>query len=576
MTNTIGNKPAVSTNNAPGGLTHTQLVQLCSELKQSIVVANHLGHVVYDNNFASQLFDAPVHCATLRDYSRLLHKQTRSEVFSHLRHALRHPGQATVTLARIATTTQAQCWVEISFAEHLIEPNAKGILISARPSSSKQHHSDEHFDPLTGLPNRRSLIQRLSALSVQQTSYSLLYVDLDFFKTINDQFGHDVGDQLLIQMADRLAANLRKQDVLTRLGGDEFVVLRVGEDTEFDAGAAAEALIRALNEPMIIGGNLVKVEASIGVAIRPSPAPSPQDMVRNADVAMYTAKRKGRNQVAFFDDNMRARASRQAGISNALQFALERDEFDVVFQPKYRLSDMTLIGAEALLRWQSSDFGNVSPAEFIPIAEQSSIIRPIGRFVMQKACEHLARWQQSFEGAQHLHIAVNVSTKQLLVDEFVDELQATLQSTGIDPSCLEIEVTESAVMDNPVQSQMTLVRLKALGVRIALDDFGTGYSSLAYVRRLPLDVIKIDRSFVMGLSLDDSDSEVIRTILAFAQSLGLDTVAEGVESERVATELRALGCSIGQGYLFSKPLTATSMRYMLADNLPAALANVAA
>lgn len=425
-------------------------------------------------------------------------------------------------------------------------------------------HQASH-DALTGLPNRRYLVRELEAALASGTPCALLYCDLDFFKSVNDHFGHEVGDRFLVNLADRIKLCLGAKETLVRLGGDEFIILSREILDEAEAMHLARRVLKAVQQPLVVENATLRVEASIGIALSRADDRRPEDLIRNADAAMYKAKEEGRSRIAVFDELSRQRAVRHAQLAQSLQHALDRHELSLVYQPKISLRDGRLTGFEALLRWHSPEHGEVPPSAFVPIAEQSALISSIGLWTLQEACWQFCTWQRRHPHAGPMSLAINVSMRQMLTDSFVLDVQRIIEQTGVDPSSIELEVTETAVMANPNRCAHMLAQLKELGVRIALDDFGTGYSSLAYIRRLPIDVIKVDRAFVDGLGREQNDTEIVRLVLALASALRLETVAEGIETPESLHELIELGCDIGQGYLLSPPIDAEAARALFAS-----------
>jgi diguanylate cyclase (GGDEF)-like protein/PAS domain S-box-containing protein len=420
-------------------------------------------------------------------------------------------------------------------------------------------------DPLTALPNRRYLLRTIANyIDESQTTevkLATLFCDLDFFKSVNDTHGHDVGDKCLLEITRRIVAELPKSDFVARFGGDEFVIL--ANATLAEANDKAVELLQALSFPVVVDDIVVKIQASIGIALLTPDHKSPSELIRDADAAMYQAKERGRNRAEIFNASLQYRTTKRAQMDVALRFALEREELHLVFQPKVSMLDGTVKGFELLLRWNSPQYGEILPSEFIPIAETSGLVMPIGLWVLEQACNKLSEWQAHYPDAQALTIAVNVSMRQLLQPSFLSDVSAILKRTRVLPHSIELELTETSVMANPVQTIENLSLLKKLGVRLALDDFGTGYSSLAYLQKLPIDVLKIDKAFVHGLGKNQGDAEIVRLILALAETLNLETVAEGVESIEQLLELKKLGCHLGQGYLFSPAIAAEEAEAML-------------
>ncbi len=420
-----------------------------------------------------------------------------------------------------------------------------------------------YFDPLTKLPNRRLLMDRLNqALIVShrnQTYGALLMLDLDHFKTLNDTQGHDVGDQLLIAVAQRLAENVRQEDTVSRPGGDEFVVIldNLSQDATTAAKQAemiAEKVREALCESYKLQGvaQLHDSTASIGMTLFIGHENTTDVLLKQADVALYQAKDAGRNKLRFFNPDMQAAIDNRTSMENALRQSIHQNELQIYYQPQVdRLG--RIIGVEALLRWMRPNIGMVSPADFIPLAEESGLILPIGEWVLQTACAQLKTWANRAE-TRNLQLAINVSARQFHQAEFVTQIATCITRCGINPTRLKLELTESIVLENVAEVVERMQQLRALGISFSMDDFGTGYSSLSYLKQLPLDQLKIDQSFVRDISIDFNDAAIVRAILAMSQSLGLNVIAEGVETQAQHEFLLANGCQAFQGYLFGKPM----------------------
>jgi diguanylate cyclase (GGDEF)-like protein/PAS domain S-box-containing protein len=414
-----------------------------------------------------------------------------------------------------------------------------------------------HHDVLTGLPNRALLDERLD-LELQRArrlghGVALMFIDLDGFKTINDSLGHAAGDRLLQEVARRLRASIRDADTAARLGGDEFVVVMTDLAQPEDAGVLAGKLLQLLSETVDVGGRAVTVSASIGVAVYPQDGGDRGALMMAADSAMYAAKASGRNHVSFYTRALASRARRRLDVEQGLRRSLERGEMALHFQPIVGLEDGRMVAAEALLRWQRSDGRPVTPQQFVPIAEDSGLIETIGLFVLTRACEHIAAWRAA--GLAPPRICMNVSPRQLERGDFAGRLARMLEQTAMPPEQLEIEVTETALRSGAA-SLRQLDTIRSLGVRIAIDDFGTGYSSLSALKHLPLDRLKIDRSFVHDLPGDASAVAIVETIVAMSRTLGLCVTAEGIENDAQLEALRRIGCEDGQGYLLGMPLDA--------------------
>jgi diguanylate cyclase len=435
-----------------------------------------------------------------------------------------------------------------------------------------------YFDTLTGLPNREQASSRLSgALQAAKENgrmLAVLYLDLDNFKRVNDTLGHAAGDHLLCVVADRLRGSLRygadtkiavggssRPGDIARLGGDEFLVLLPNLRGSVDAGAVAERLILAVREPIQLGSNSLVVTPSIGIAIYPQDGSDGATLLRNADLAMYFAKRRSPGTFAFFDVSMNSQVLHRFTIEERLRGALERNEFSLVFQPQFDVRTGNISGIEALLRWTNSDLGAVSPAEFIPVAEETGLIHPIGRWALHNACRQAQQWHT--EGLPVVRIAVNVSGRQFALAEYPQEVAQVLKDTGLDPSMLELEITESTVMSDEAWAEKAIAQLKALGVTLAIDDFGTGYSSFGRLRNFAVDRLKIDRSFVTSITDCNDDRAIAAAIIAMSKSLRIQVTAEGVESYPQLAFLQEQNCQDAQGFLLSRPLQADAAHELL-------------
>ncbi|MRK23791.1 EAL domain-containing protein [Pseudomonas sp. JS3066] len=421
-----------------------------------------------------------------------------------------------------------------------------------------------YYDPLTGLPNRVLLMDRVEQ-ALQQASrnggkVALLLLDLDHFKSINDSVGHSVGDAILAEVAERLSGSVRRIDTVSRPGGDEFVVL-LPEVTRLDAiGDFVERVLAILAAPIEICGNRYNLSTSAGVSVYPDDSDSLEALYSHADTAMYQAKRQGRNRYRFFshalEDSTRARHL----LEQHMRSALEQGIFEVFYQPKLDARDRTFCGMEALIRWRQPDGTLVSPADFIPVAEETGLIVPLGRHVLSQACKD--GWSLLQTGVQ-VPVSVNISAVQFREDRFFEMVHGILEDSALPPSLLELEITEGVLADDIAKAREVLDALKALGVRVAIDDFGTGYSSLTYLKRLPIDVLKIDQSFVRDMLDDRSDAAIIEAIVRMGQALGLELIAEGVETQRQADRLMELGCWLMQGYLYGRPMPFAQLKLLL-------------
>lgn len=430
-------------------------------------------------------------------------------------------------------------------------------------------------DVLTGLPNRVLFMDRLTrsferARRMKDKTLALIFLDLDSFKLINDSLGHMIGDQLLVAIASRLEATVRTSDsvarlgrnhTIARLGGDEFTILLEDISSALDATRVAERIANDLATPFIVGGQELFPTASIGISIYNPTYQNPEELLRDADTAMYSAKAVGKGRYEIFDANMRANTIARLQLETELRRAIERREFEIYYQAIISLVTGKIWGFEALVRWNHASRGIIAPGEFIPVAEDNGLIVPLGQWVLETACQQMSIWQARFMNDPPLLISVNLSARGFLQSDLLQQCRAVLYETKLSHSSLNLEVTESAVMPNPETAKELMNELKELGVKIALDDFGTGYSSLSYLHRFPLDSLKIDRSFVSRIMEDD---EIVRTIITLGRNLGLKVVAEGVETTEQVKKLQELGCEFGQGYYFSVPINAQEATDMLA------------
>jgi diguanylate cyclase (GGDEF)-like protein/PAS domain S-box-containing protein len=440
------------------------------------------------------------------------------------------------------------------------------IDISERKRAEEQVRHLAFHDALTALPNRLLFTDRLSLAVAQarrsNTRLAVMFLDLDRFKIINDSLGHSVGDELLRRVGERLEAAVREADTVARLGGDEFTILVPGLLYDDDAARVARKILEAVSEPFSIGGRELFVTTSIGVSLFPSDGEDAETLVRNADTAMYRAKEQGRDNYQLYAPAMNARAVERLLLESRLRPALNNGELTVHYQPVVDLRNGRIAGAEALLRWAHPDLGLVPPARFIPIAEMSGLIVPIGSWVLREACARAREWQREWPG---LTVSVNLSSRQFQQADLVADVRRALKETGLDPGSLDLEITESSAMQNAEQSIATLSDLKELGVGISMDDFGTGYSSLAYLKRFPIDKIKVDQSFIRDIPDDSDDAAIVTAIIAMARSLQLVVVAEGVETEEQIDFLKQHGCDRMQGFVMSRAVPPAEFARIVAE-----------
>jgi len=484
-------------------------------------------------------------------------------------------GVVTGTICAVNPTPHAWTSDEIGSLNDLAE-----LLVTEMELTSDlfvKRATQEHLlyntlhDSLTGLPNRSMFTERLRH-SMRRTArhpddmFAVLFLDLDRFKDVNDNLGHFAGDELLRAVARRLEACLRPEDTVARLSGDEFAILLESISETSDAGRVAERIEEALSFPINLGGAEITTSASMGIVTSSMSQEQPEQLLRSADMAMYRAKAAGRARYEMFDRAMHTDALAKLQLETDLRRAVQQGEFRLHYQPLVSLRTGRVTGLEALLRWEHPERGLVQPADFIPIAEETGLIVRIGRWVLNEACRQLRVWQEAHPRAEPLSISVNLSVKQFSQPDLLDQLANTLRVSGIQPSCLRLEITEAALIDKGDAAMGLLSQIKQLGAQIYLDDFGTGYSSLIYLHRLPIDAIKIDRDLVSTMDTDEKNLRLVRTILTFAQIIGVRAEAEGISSAEQLRELRSLKCEHGQGYLFSAAIPHDAVDEVLTAN----------
>lgn len=445
--------------------------------------------------------------------------------------------------------------------------NAFHVMVESLRAYVKRLAYRADHDELTELPNRRLFLDRLDqAIKHAQRSGSqvaVLFIDLDHFKEINDSLGHLIGDQVLIHVASMIKTHLRDIDTISRLGGDEFSLIIDSLEGIERVSAVAEKLVTLLQHPICIDKRELYVTCSIGISIYPNDGELPENLLRNADSAMYKAKSEGRNSYQFYTEDMTQKALERVALEAELRRALEREEFRIYYQPQVDGISGQHIGMEALIRWEHPGLGLISPMKFIPLAVETGLIIPIDRFVMRTGMMQMKKWYD--EGLAPGVLALNLTIKQLKQDDFISILQEMMEDTDCSPKWLELEVTEGEVMQNPEQAVRVLKQVSVLGIKLAIDDFGTGYSSLAYLKRLPVDKLKIDQSFVREIPGDEEDVAIVRAIIALSKSLHLDIIAEGVETQEQKEFLTANGCEQIQGYLYGRPMRAEDMDQRLRE-----------
>lgn len=448
-----------------------------------------------------------------------------------------------------------------------------GELERSSEALKESHENFRHaayHDALTGLPNRNYFLDTLQgllqkSLESSETNFAVLFLDLKSFKTINDSLGHSLGDRLIKNVAKRLSSMVREDDLVGRFSGDKFGIILTDLLSRDEATGFADRLAKRLAEPYTLDGRQVFTSAKIGIAYGNSKYPEAEDILRDADIAMYYAKDNEENYV-IFDQRMHIRAVTRLQLETDLRFAIERSEFELFYQPIIGLDTASLVGFEALVRWNHPQRGLVPPNEFIPVSESTGLIVPMTVKILHAACAQIVKWQNTSQNATPLSVAVNLSGKHFGHPALVEQINTVIAETGIDPSSLKLELTESAVMENAETAILMLKQIKKTGVQISIDDFGTGYSSLSYLHRFPIDLLKVDRSFVSAMEENSENGEIVRTVIALAKALNLKVVAEGIESIHQYHQLKVLGCEYGQGYLFSKPLPVSDIERLLADS----------
>ncbi|GEK10825.1 EAL domain-containing protein [Pseudoalteromonas peptidolytica] len=549
-----------------------QQLQTNQELARRHALMTSVFHALPDLFFIINSDSTIVECHTGKkddlylSPEQFIHKKM-ADVLPH--HAARQFNQAINSATQQHQLTQIEYPLTIDGQNKLFEarlspiPNSEQLVIVVRDITEKKkqeevilHHA--FYDSLTDLPNRFLAMERLTQqLSTAQRSEALavvFFIDLDDFKRINDTLGHEIGDQVLVAAGERFTLSIREQDTVARLGGDEFIILMNGFDHVSDITCVADMLVKLFHEPIELNDRDFNISISIGVAVYPLDADTPAELLSCADTAMYNAKKNGRNGYCFYNQEMSLKLSRQIAIEEALRIALAEDELEVFYQPQFNINNGEIFGAEALLRWHSKTLGSVSPAEFIPIAEQNGLIIDIGLFVLATTIQQVNQWQKSLQA--NLKVAINLSPRQFKDPNLIQKIALLVDDRSIASHDIELEITEGVLISGQAQVKQALDQLHELGFKLALDDFGTGYSSLNYLRHYPFDVLKIDQSFIADMLVSTESQALVTTIINMAHSLSMKVVAEGVETSTQLKILQQLACDFGQGYLVSKPLTA--------------------
>ena len=553
----------------------TRLRLVVDNAQDGIIMLNHNDAVEAFNPAAERLFDHSAKQALGMHIAQIIETENETLNIGNIE-----------TIGRKRTGTRFPLELGVSEA-HLAGEQKKICLvrdITERKRSQEQLHQLANYDSLTGLPNRL-LFHDLLQLAMRRAErkeqlLALLFLDLDNFKAVNDTLGHDVGDDLLKQMSQRLAQAVRQTDSVSRyseededqdenvnvarLGGDEFTLFLEDVHNVEDVTKVAERILATCSKPFDLQGSEVFVTPSIGIALYPVDNTDIEGLIKDADTAMYRAKQVGRNNYQFFTKEMNTQMRQRLSLETSLRHALAREEFELWYQPKLDLRDNHISGVEALLRWRNPERGLTNPADFIPMLEETGLIIPVGHWVLATACAQAVAWQQA--GLPPIAMAVNLSPRQFRHKNLATEIRQILNESGLAPEYLELEITESLLMERTEVSVNTLSQLKAMGIRISMDDFGTGYSSLSYLKRFPLDTLKIDRSFISGPDVNAEDEAIMRAIIALGKNLELDVIAEGVETQEQLVLLKAQGCDLAQGYLLSKPLPAHDFARWLSEN----------
>ncbi|QEE42973.1 MULTISPECIES: EAL domain-containing protein [unclassified Methylobacterium] len=537
-------------------------------IRHGLLIIHASGRVVIMTNPAERLLNNMKFEQTANLSSRQLLRalctgasQSQQEIFEALRGA---------------RDLQTSASFEVAGQDHTLQVEIRSVAgeswvatledVSARKANEARADELARLDPLTGLPNRLLLRERLAEalarLQRNEEACALLLIDLDRFKPVNDTLGHPIGDALLAKVADRLRSTVRPTDTVARIGGDEFIILQTGIRGAADAQALARRLVDLIGRTYMVEGHLLTIGASVGVALAPADGTSADKLLKNADLALYRAKLDGRGTYRFFEPEMDARMQARRRLELDMRQALARREFQLHYQPQLQLDDDRLIGCEALIRWKHPERGMISPLDFIPLAEEIGLIVPIGEWVIRQACRDAMTWPTG------MSVAVNVSPAQFKSDRLVETIISALASSGLSAKRLEVEITEGVLLQESERTLQTLHRLRELGVRVSMDDFGTGYSSLSYLRSFPFDKIKIDRSFVKDLSGKPDGDAIIRAIAGLGKSLGMTTVAEGVETPEQMQRIRDEGCTDVQGYLISRPIPADDLLQFIASYQP--------
>ncbi len=510
----------------------------------------------------------------------LIHPDEFESSSRWFRTIVEQPGHGAETELRLRHANGTYRWFDVSATNRVDDPDVGGIVFNLHDVTDRRRYQEElshqaYHDALTGLPNRPNFLDQLERarrVSERDNGWlAVLFLDIDRFKLVNDSLGHEVGDRLLVDIAGRLLTCVRPGDIVARFGGDEFTVLLAPVDGAGDAVRVAERITEVLRRPVAVGGRDLVVSTSIGIALCESGGDSPSDLLRQADLAMYVAKEKGRSRWEMFDAASAPHVVERLELEGDLWRALEEEELVVHFQPEVLLATEQVVSAEALVRWQHPTRGFLAPSEFVPFAEESNLICSIDRYVLTRACRWAKQWADDRGPDSRVVVSVNLSPRFVRQTDAVAEITAIVHDAGVDPRCLQLEITERTALTDIEHTVATLHELRSLGIRVAIDDFGTGYSSLGYLKRLPIDVVKLDRSFVEGMDTDESDVAIVQAVITMGHALGMKVTAEGVERAEQAARLQALGCDTAMGWYWSPSLTPEVLGEVLRNGWGAAV-----
>ncbi|HXY44019.1 MAG TPA: EAL domain-containing protein [Acidimicrobiales bacterium] len=550
------------------------LIQRATDM---IAVVDPDGSLLYESPAVEELFGWRLGERLSQPALEFVHPDDRERAAAALAETLANPATPLTIELRHRDSSGVWHWVEATVSNMLDEPTVRGIVVNGRVVDERKVLEHELIqralhDPLTGLANRVLLRERLESALVRRDRSArrpaLLFIDIDDFKTVNDGFGHDAGDRMLIEVGSRLRAAVRPEDLVARLGGDEFAVLiEEGDQSRTVAADVATRILEALQPAFDVAGNQIHVRASIGIASYRDGSPDADLILRQADIAMYDAKANGKARYATFSDEMDELVQHRLGIESGLRSALREDQIFVAYQPIVALATRQVEAVEALVRWQHPTRGLLSPAAFLDVAEETGLIIPLGRQVLRQACRQLRLWRESL--APEMRVSVNLSAAQLHDASIVDDVGAALEEAGLPAEALILELTEDSLISDVSGAAVTLDSLRSLGVSLAIDDFGTGYSSLSHLRHFPVDIIKVDKSFVDGVCGSTEEATLTRAVLAIGEEFCLQVVAEGVESDDQDVELRRLGCKYGQGFLYARPMAPEAVEHLLRDGAQA-------